>query len=239
MNTENVKCMLFDLDGTLVDSMVYWRALTVHQARTRYAHLEGYTEELETAITVLPYPQARELIARTFSLPLEEVQTDRDYTRGMMELFYRDHVKEKKEICRILRTSHAQGIKTALLTATRFSIRGEALKKLDLLPYLDLILTPDDYPSGKWTTDMFLGALAHFGVQPEETLFFEDSLYSIEMARTLGIRVIGVEDYLNRFDRARIKELSEEFLSPAESSETLDKSIFDACEKEFGRGVFS
>ena len=237
MNTEGIQCMLFDLDGTLIDSMAYWRALTVHQARVCYAHLEGYTEELETQLAVLPYPQACALIARTFSLPLESVKTDREYTRGMMRLFYRDHIGEKKAACDILRDAHKRGIKTALLTATRLSLMGEALERLNLLPYLDLILTPDDYPDGKSKPDIFFGALEYFGVKPEETLFFEDSLYSIELARSLGIRVIGVEDGLNRFDRARIKELCEEFLFLGESIREVDPAVFASCEKEFGRAV--
>ena len=235
INTDGVRCMLFDLDGTLIDSMAYWRALTVHQARLRYGHLAGYTEELETKITVLPYAQARSLLAETFSIPIESVKTDREYTRGMMRLFYRDHIGEKKEACRILRDAHARGIKTALLTATRQSVMGEALTRLDLLPHLDLILTPDDYPSGKWTEDIFLGALSHFGVKPEETLFFEDSLYSIELAHRLGIRTVGVEDHLNRFDRDRIREITEDFVCLGESLREVDPAVFAACEKEFGR----
>lgn len=237
MNTEGIKCMFFDLDGTLIDSMAYWRSLTVHQARARYAHLEGYNEELEAQLAILPYPKACELVAKTFSLPPLSVTTDREYTRGMMRLFYKYHIGEKKEACRILRDAHARGIKTALLTATRLSVMEKVLTRLDLLPYLDLILTPDDYPEGKNAPDIFLGALEHFGVKPEETLFFEDSLYSIEMARSLGIRVIGVEDQLNRFDRARIKELCEEFLFLGESIYEVDPAVFAVCEKEFGRSV--
>ena len=238
IDTAGVKCMLFDLDGTLVDSMAYWRALSVHQARSCYAHLEGYTDELESQITVLPYPQARELIAKTFSLPLESVKTDREYTRGMMKLFYRDYIGEKKEACRILRDSHRRGIKTALLTATRLSIMGDVLARLDLLPYIDLILTPDDYPEGKQTADIFFGALAHFGATPEQALLFEDSLYSIELAHSLGIRTIGVEDWISRFDRARICELVDEFVCLGESIHEVDQAVLDACEKEFGRGAF-
>lgn len=237
MNTEGIKCMFFDLDGTLIDSMAYWRALTVHQARARYAHLVGYGEELETQLTILPYPQACALIARTFSLPLESVTTDREYTRGMMRLFYKYYIGKKKAACDILRDAHRRGIKTALLTATRISLMGEALERLDLLPYLDLILTPDDYPDGKTNSAIFFGALEYFSAKPEETLFFEDSLYSIELAQSLGIRVIGVEDTFNRFDRARIKELCEEFLFLGESIYEVDPAVFAACEKEFGRSV--
>lgn len=235
MNTDGIKCMLFDLDGTLLDSMVYWREITVHQARSRYGHLAGYTEELETQITVLPYPQARELIAKTFSLPLETVTTDREYTRGMMTLFYRHCIEEKKEACRILREAHARGVKTALLTATRRTVMGEALERLDLLPHFDLIYTPEDYPRGKWTADIFHGAMEHFGVKPEETVLYEDSLYSIEMAHSLGIHVVGVEDWLNRFDRARICELADEFVCLGESRRELDFESFLAYEKMFGR----
>ena len=235
MNKEDIKCMLFDLDGTLLDSMAYWRSLTVHQARTRYAHLEGYNEELEEKITVLPYPQARALIAKTFSLPIESVQNDREYTRGMMKLFYERYIGEKKEACRLLREMHGRGIKTALLTATRRSVMGGALERLDLLPYFDLILTPDDYPEGKWTKDIFLGALSHFGVKAEETVLYDDALYSIETAHALGIHTVGVDDYLNRFDREKIREIADDYVCLGESIEKVDPAVFALCEKIFGR----
>ena len=235
INTDGVRCMLFDLDGTLIDSMAYWHALTVHQANMRFGNL---SEELEAQIAILPYPQVQALLAKTFSVPIESVKTDRAYVRGMMRLFYRDHIGEKKEACRILRDAHSRGIKTALLTATRQSVMGEALTRLDLLPHLDLILTPDDYPNGKSTEDIFLGALSHFGVKPEETLFFEDSLYSIELAHRLGIRTVGVEDHLNRFDRDRIREITEDFLCLGESLHDVDPAVFAVCEKEFGRKAY-
>ncbi len=232
---KDVKCMFFDLDGTLVDSMAYWHALTVHQVKMRFGHLG---EELEAKIAILPYPQVQALLSETFSVPIESVKTDREYVRGMMKLFYRDHIGEKKEVCRILREAHARGIKTALLTATRQSTMGEALTRLDLLPHLDLILTPDHYPHGKSTDEIFLGALSHFGVTGEETLFFEDSLYSIERACRIGIRTVGVEDHLSRFDRERIRLLCEDFLCPDESMRQVDSAVFAACEKEFGRTAY-
>ena len=235
--TDGIKCMLFDLDGTLIDSMAYWRALTVHQARSRYAHLEGYTEELETMLAILPYPQARALIADTFSLPLEEVQTDREYTRGMMKLFYERYIDEKKEACRFLREAHKKGIKTALLTATRRSVMEDALVRHDLLPHLDLILTPDDYPEGKWTKDIFLGALSYFGVKAEETVLYDDALYSLETAHALEIHTVGVHDYLNRFDREKIREIADDYVFFGESIKAVDREVFDACERVFGRTV--
>ena len=65
INTDGVRCMLFDLDGTLIDSMAYWRALTVHQANMRFGNL---SEELEAQIAILPYPQVQALLSKTFSV---------------------------------------------------------------------------------------------------------------------------------------------------------------------------
>ena len=207
---QEAKCLLFDLDGTLVDSMPYWRALTVRQARARYAHLPSYSAELETALTVLPYPQARARIAETLGIPLETITTDRDYTRGMMRLFYRHAIGEKKEACRILREAHAHGVKTALLTATRENVMGEALDRLDLRAHFDLILTPDDYPEGKWGTAIFEGAMNSLGVRPEETVLFEDAYYSMRVAYGLGIRSVPVDDRLNFYDLEAIRTLAGE-----------------------------
>ena len=231
----DARCYLFDLDGTLVDSMAYWRALTVRQSRAKYGHLAGYSEELEVAISVLTYKQSRELISRTFAIPLESVTTDREYTRGMMRLFYSHAVEEKAECCRILREAHARGVKTALLTATRLNTMSVVLDKLDIRDHLDLILTPDDHPKGKSDVTIFLDAMHRLGVTPAETVLFEDSYYSMCVAHELGIRVIAVEDYLNRFDRERIREIAGEVYTLGACKQDVSEEEILRTEALFGR----
>ena len=60
----------------------------------------------------------------------------------------------------------------------------------------------------------------------------------IELAHSLGIRTVGVEDHLNRFDRDRIREITEDFLCLGESLHDVDPAVFAVCEKEFGRKAY-
>lgn len=236
MINDNIQCMLFDLDGTLVDSMVYWRTLTLHQVKMRYAHLQGYNEKIETLISVLPYDEARRLISETFSIPLEEITTDREYTRGMMTLFYRDAVQPKEQACRLLREAHEGGVHTALLTATRRDLMQSTLDRLCLTSYLDLIYTPEEYPRGKWTADIFTDAMKYFGVKPEQTVLYEDSLYSMKIAKELGIRVVAVKDALNEIFMDEISSVADEVLDLGESRRELPRGMLEEYEKRFGRG---
>lgn len=204
----NLKYAAFDMDGTLLDTMPYWRNVVGEYAKERGCKLSDlFDPEDYMRMTVMD--TIRKLKSKYPDSPVSEITVD-DVFRIMGRL-YSENSPVKSGVKEMLEVFRQKGVKMCVITATRRKPATIALKKAGLLDYFDFMLTPDEYPKGKVTTDIFLAAAEKFGCDIKEIAMFEDALYSICTAKKLGMYIVGVADDSALDERDEIKSLCNEF----------------------------
>ena len=184
---------LFDMDGTLVDSMQYWRG----------AHIEGLTlagyevtDEMKEALRkVWGYENLRELLA-TWGIH-KTVETLKEEARMLLRRHYEVDVEAKPKVKALLEEMREQGVTMAVFTLTPHELVDICLEKTGLREYFSYVITTEDNPTGtgKESPEMFQVALDLIDCDaPQKCALFEDSYYSIRTGKELGMRVIGVDD---------------------------------------------
>jgi HAD superfamily hydrolase (TIGR01509 family) len=181
--------LIFDCDGTLVDSMpvhfVAWRtALSAAGAHFDFSwdeflsragmSLERTTEELETtygctldrALLTSVKAQTYEALEHLIT-PIDEVIAFAHAWRGKVPM--------------------------AVATGSRRSVVERILQRMELLHLFETVVTPADVTHGKPDPDMFLLAAARLGVAPEQCLVLEDGASGFEAARRAGMRIAVVQ----------------------------------------------
>lgn len=184
----SVKALLFDLDGTLIDSMPHHHASWVEWHRKRglpfdddgfFASTAGRTnaEILTELMPHLPHEQI-----------LEEAEDK--------EALYREIARRELRMVPGFEALHAlarqRGLKLAICTAAPPENIAVAFERFGLDAQVDTITSPADGLRGKPHPDIFLEAARRLGVAPAECIVFEDAPLGIEAARNAGMRAVAL-----------------------------------------------
>lgn len=218
MKTPILPYALFDMDGTLVDSMGYWRRMPIEYLTARGIRPDA--EGLRRIETARGYD---EVIAYFASLGISATMPDiLRFVEAQMARHYRDEIRVKPGVPALLDTLRAAGCRMGIITLTPHAGAELCLSKTGLSPYFEFVLTPEDMPGqcGKEEPGIFEEGLRRLGcAAPGECLFFEDSYYAIKTAVAMGLRVVGVEDAWAAFERDRIAAAVGEYLDLGEVAE--------------------
>ena len=192
-----IKYALFDMDGTLTDTMPFWHAIPKRLVESRGVTLPA---EAEAAIAPLGLVKGIEYI-NALHLSPEADHFERKDVIDLLAASYSTRSVAKPLVPELLEELRARGVRMGVATLTPVPLAEICLTQTGLLPYFEFVMGGDDYPEGKNTTRIFLDAAARFGCAPFEMHLFEDSFYSVKTARTLDIPVVGVSDAAKAKDR--------------------------------------
>ena len=169
-----LKCVIFDFDGTLFDSMYLWDTVAESYVRSRGKE---------------PKPTVREEV-RALSL----LQAAEHLKNGIIEHFYRDEVQPKPDVVPFLKELRAKGVDICIATATDRYLIEAALRRCGIEALFDAIFTCSEVGHGKDEPVIFRRAMEHFGAQRGSTVVFEDAIHAIETAKKDGFTVAAVFD---------------------------------------------
>jgi HAD superfamily hydrolase (TIGR01509 family) len=186
----NIKAAIFDLDGTLVDSMWIWSAIDVE-----YLQIKGYSmpKNLRNEISHLSFSQTAVYFKKKFNLEdsIEKILHD---WHNMAFDHYSTNVKLKLGVKDFLSHLKSLKIKISLATSNSRPLLEACLKNNEIYEYFDSITTTDEVSNGKNCPDVYLLAASKLGVNPENCLVFEDILPAIQGAKAANMKVIAVKD---------------------------------------------
>ena len=188
----DVKAVIFDLDGTLIDTEKYYRICWPKAL----AHF-GYemTDEQALSLRSLGQPFAPEYLKQMFDDLELDYPAIRAYRKELMEeALARDGICIKPGAVELLTFLRERGIITAIATATDMERATRYLKKIGLETYFDRIISATMVKEGKPSPDIYIYACEQLGLQPEKCLAVEDSPNGITSAYHAGCRVIMVPD---------------------------------------------
>lgn len=199
------KYAIFDMDGTLIDSLHAWRNAASECAKLRGAELPD------------------ELVERMMYMSCEEGigLLNADYTKDdpvtIGELFesvdkhYVTDVMPKKNAVEYLEQLKRKGVRMCVISATLSRFASDALNHMGMMKYFEFVITPDEFPIGKEKPDVFIEALSRFGAKPEETVLFEDELKNLVSAKSVGIKTVAIADFFNRRYTDELKATADEY----------------------------
>lgn len=202
-----LKGAIFDLDGTLLDSMFIWDTIGEDYLRTlgKEPH-----EDLREAFMPLTLEEAAEYYREHYGVTLS-VREIVDGVNTMVEGIYRTNVTLKPGIAEYLHWLKENGVRMCVATVTDRYLVEETLERLGILHYFSEIFTCAEVGYGKDKPIIYRKALEHLGTSKEATCVFEDSLFALKTAKADGFPTVGVYDrHENRQDA--LKSLADYYI---------------------------
>ena len=202
---QQIDAVIFDLDGTLLDSLSAWEHSGSNFLRTQgIVPPPGLDEEL-AKMSLL---DGARLLKKRFHLPQPPEEILRLTLEPIRRHYYED-IQPKPGVLSLLQRLHAQGIKLCVATASDRELTEDALKRTGLLPYFDFILTCDEAGAGKRNPAVYQLARQKLGTPLERTLVVEDALYALQTARSAGFATAAISEPHAAKDQPALKETAD------------------------------
>lgn len=190
------KGIIFDLDGTILDSMGIWEKV---DRMFLAEHGIIAPPDVSENVKKMTIEKAAEYFRTRFSLECSE-RNIIDRIEQIAADMYRYDISLKKNVYKTVTQLFEAGVKMCIATATYRSLAVSALKRLGIYDCFKFILTSTEAGSGKDNPDIFFMAAERLKCKAAETVVLEDSLHCINTSVTAGFYTIAVYDGLSQND---------------------------------------
>ena len=205
---------VFDLDGTLLDSLGMWESLDVVFLKKR-----GIAAPLDypAAVGTMAFRQAAEYTVRRFGLAETPEELIREWD-SLAAGAYENTIPLKPGAKEFLLSLKAAGKKMGVATALPPRLYGPALVRNGVWGLFDAFASVEEVGRSKDFPDIYLLAAEKLRVPPCRCVAFEDMLPGVLGAKAAGMAAVGVYDPASRSDEARMRAAADGYLKtwPAE-----------------------
>lgn len=205
---ENIKGAIFDLDGTLVDSMWVWNQIDLDYLKSK-GH--AMPKNLKSEICHLSFTQTANYFKERFNLS-DSIENILEDWHNMAFNHYSESVKLKDGVKQFLDKLKEKNIKIALATSNSMPLLKACLKNNGIYDYFDSITTTDEVSNGKNCPDVYLLAAKKLNVEPTDCIVFEDILPAIKGAKAANMTVVAVHDNHSLSDLYEITQTSDKYI---------------------------
>lgn len=199
---------LFDLDGTLIDSLNVWKKIDEEFFQRRGLPLpEDY---IQSVGAMHIYKAAEYTIAR-FGFQ-EEPEALVEEWKEMAHHEYANNILLKEGVKEYLLYLKQQGIKIGLCTASSKALYQAVLENHDIYHLFDAFTSTEEVARGKGFPDVYLHTAKKLNVAPQNCIVFEDILAGIQGAKAANMIAVGVYDEESKADQAKIQQLADYYV---------------------------
>lgn len=200
---------IFDNDGTLMDTMPYWRY-------TPLEFLLAHQLPVENETLCRMYLTSSRAMVREFCEKLG-VPYDADAVLSELESYmHRHYLYDAKFKCaavpELLRRLKAGGARLCVATAAPREYVSDGLRRLGVLDCFDFVTDNRENAYKKQQPEYFTALLERLGTAAERTWVFEDALYAVRSAKAAGLRVLAIEEGTQAADRDAIQALADVYV---------------------------
>jgi len=183
-----IRGAIFDADGTLLDSMPMWSG--VGSGYLRSMGIEA-REDLDERFKDMSLYQSAVCLKEEYSLSLSIEEIGAGINK-MVDHLYADSVVLKPGVIELLEGMKDRGVKMCVATASEAYQIKMALERCNAAHYFEKIISCVDLGHGKDEPHIFYEALKILGTDKEDTLIFEDAVYSVRTAKAENFKAVGI-----------------------------------------------
>ena len=197
---------IFDMDGTLIDSMVFWKNLA-----TEYLTSKGVREipaEILEQIKPMTMSESAALFQTAFGLT-GDIESEMN---AIMDDHYRKDIPLKSGVREYLQKLHERGVRMCVASATAEHLMESCLTRLGVREYFEFLLSCETVGAGKRSPIVYHTSAQRLNVMPQEIAVYEDALYAIQTAKKAGYYVVGIYDDSAADRWQAIEEMADEII---------------------------
>ena len=209
---------IFDMDGTLLDTMRYWRYtsleyLLAHQLPVRPEDLARMEWTSSRALV--------KEIAEREGFDMGSWQTMVGELEEFMNRHYLHDAKRRENVPELLEKLRGMGKPMCVATGAPRQYARNGLSRLGILKYFEFVTDCYEFGMDKSQPEYFEEVARRLGTKPERCVVFEDALYAMKSSKTAGCRVVAIEDSAARLQRDEIRAIADRYI--LNYSELLDE----------------
>lgn len=205
---KNVKAAIFDMDGTLIDSMWMWKAIDIEYLGRHHIELP---DDLQHAIEGMSFTETAMYFKERFKIQ-DDVETIKNDWNQMAWEKYENEVTVKEGVFDFLEYLKANGIKMGIATSNSVELAELVLEKRGLLPYFQEVHTSCEVPRGKPYPDIYQLVAKELNVLPENCIVFEDVVHGILAGKRAEMKVCAIYDEYSKDSEEQKRELADYYI---------------------------
>lgn len=217
----NFQAAIFDLDGTLLNSMDVWEQIDIDFLKKRNLTVpENYVAE----ICARSFEEAAQYTIDLFGLN-ESIPAIVEEWNCMAISKYRNDIGLTPYSLDYLLRLKAENIKLAIATGLPEELYLPCLQSNGIYDLFDVICSTEQVPYGKERPDVFLLAAKKLGISPQKCIVFEDVLPAVKSAKQAGMIVYGVYDKYSAHHQSEIMAIADGYLLDFRDAPLPDKEV--------------
>ena len=204
---------IFDMDGTLIDSMPFWKDLA-----SEYLNSKG-VKQIPTDILEQIKPMTMSESAALFKQEFGLTGDPEAEMNAMMDAHYRNDIPLKPGVREYLENLHRQGVRMCVASATAEQLMESCLTRLGVRDYFEFLLSCETVGAGKRCPLVYHESARRLGTAPGEIAIYEDALYAVQTAKEAFFHVVGVFDPGSAGNWKTIEKIADEIIINWEDAE--------------------
>ena len=182
------KFAIFDMDGTLIDSMIFWKNLASEYLSSK--GVQRIPADILERIKPMTMSESAALFQQEFGLAGDPEAEMND----MMDAHYRNDIPLKPGVKKYLQMLHSSGVHMCVASATAEHLMESCLSRLGARDCFEFLLSCETVGAGKRNPLVYHVSAERLGAAPREIAVYEDALYAVKTAKEAGYYVVGVYD---------------------------------------------
>ncbi len=200
-----IEAVIFDLDGSMVDSMWIWRSID-----KEYLGKFGITlpDNLQACIEGMSFSETAAYFKERFDLP-DDLETIKADWNRMARDKYAHEVPVKEGVRELLSYCKEHGIKAGIATSNSRELVESVVRAHQMESCFGCIMTACEVEKGKPAPDIYLAVAGELAVNPENCLVFEDIIPGIQAGKAAGMQVCAVYDKYSEYQDTEKHQLAD------------------------------